>query len=354
MLLLTLAGVAGIPQQAAAQPCTGDTAPEGAVWTACLTAGEGGGGDIGYVSGGPVGALDPATFTVDGVSYTVTDISTNNPGLFLSFVGTGKAPPRAGRFHAGPDTFYLAGAFGSLAYFWDEAVAPSWSVDDKVTVALVETVPKVVVAAVPSTVDPGGSARLTATARDPDGGSIVSYAWSQLPGPEPPFGRFPEGHFDQTDGAEVVWTAPQPVEVENPNIEIQVVVTDDEGETATGAVTIAVSNPKHSVRYSGQQHSGEWMYFTLGADTRGQPEITVSTLAGVPILVCGNNGATVLRGGRRVYCGGEAWRASGPLWMPASAEAAVAMAVETEVAARVVVVVTLAAARVAAVRRRPC
>ena len=117
VLLLTLAGVAGIPQQAAAQPCTGDTAPEGAVWTACLTAGEGGGGDIGYVSGGPVGALDPATFTVDGVSYTVTDISTNNPGLFLSFVGTGKAPPRAGRFHAGPDTFYLAGAFGSLAYF---------------------------------------------------------------------------------------------------------------------------------------------------------------------------------------------------------------------------------------------
>ena len=298
-VLLTLAGFAGIPQQAAAQPCAGDTAPEGAVWTACLTVGEGGGGDVGYIAGGPVGALDPATFTVDGDSYTVADITTNNPGLYLHFVGNVKAPPRAGRFHAEPDTFYLAGAFGSIAYYWVEAVAPSWSVDDKVTVALVETLPRVAVAAAPSTVDPDGSARLTATARDPDGGSIVSYAWSQLPGDEPPFGQFPEGSFDRTDGATVIWTAPKPISVENPEVEIQVVVTDDEGETTTGTVTISVSNPKYSVRYSGQQHSRQWMYYTLGVDTRGHPEITVETLAGVPILVCGHDGAT--NGG--YYCG---------------------------------------------------
>ena len=279
-------------------PCAGDTAPEGAVWTACLTVGTAGGSDVGYVLGGAGGSLDPATFTVDGVSYTVIDITTNNPGLYLHFTGNVKAPPRAGRLHAGPDTFYLAGAFGNIAYFWQTG-APSWSVGQKVTVALVETVPRVAVAAAPSTVDPGGSARLTATARDPDGGSIVSYAWSQLPGPEPPFGRFPEGHFDQTDGAEVAWTAPKPVEVENPEVEIQVVVTDDDGETATGTVTIAVSNPKHSMRYSGQQHSGEWMYYTLDGSTRGQPEITVETLAGVPIVVCGHDGAT--NGG--LYCG---------------------------------------------------
>ena len=179
-------------------------------------------------------------------------------------------------------------------------MAPSWSVDDKVTVALVETVPKVAVAAVPSTVDPGGSARLTATARDPDGGSIVSYAWSQLPGPEPPFGRFPEGRFDQTDGATATWTAPKPVEAENPEVEIQVVVTDDDGETATGTVTISVSNPQHSLRYSGQQHSQAWKYYTGDGTTRGQPEITVRTLAGLPRLICGHDGATNSGG---LYCG---------------------------------------------------
>ena len=270
-------------------PCTGDTAPAGAVWTACLTVGTGGGSDVGYIPGGS-GSLDPATFTVDGVSYTVGDITTNNPGLYLLFAGNVKAPPRAGRFHAGPDTFYLAGAFGNIAYFWQTG-APSWSIDDKVTVALVETLPRVAVAAAPSTVDPGGSARLTATARDPDGGSIVSYEWSQTSGPE--------GRFDRTDGATATWTAPKPVEVENPNVEIQVVVTDDEGETATGAVTIAVSNPTYSVRYSGQQHSQAWQYYTGDSRTRGQPEITVSTLAGVPILICGNDG--VINGG--LYCG---------------------------------------------------
>ena len=101
----------------------------------------------------------------------------------------------------------------------------------------------------------------------------------------------------------MIWTAPKPVEVENPNVEIQVVVTDDDGETATGAVTIAVSNSTYSVRYSGQQHSQAWQYYTVDGTTRGQPAITVRTLAGVPILVCGHNGATVLRDGRRVYCG---------------------------------------------------
>ena len=154
-----------------------------------------------------------------------------------------------------------------------------------------ETTPRVTAAAAPSTVDPGGSARLTATARDPDGGSIDSYEWSQTSGPE--------GRFDRTDGATATWTAPKPVEVENPNVEIQVVVTDDEGETATGAVTIAVSNPSYSVRYSGQQHAGQWMYYTRDSRTRGQPTISVSTLAGVPVLVCGHDGTT--NGG--LYCG---------------------------------------------------
>ena len=46
------------------------------------------------------------------------------------------------------------------------------------------------------TVSAGGAVELTATARDPDGGS-VTYAWSS-----------PSGSFDATVGAMVTWTAP--------------------------------------------------------------------------------------------------------------------------------------------------
>ena len=75
------------------------------------------------------------------------------------------------------------------------------------------------------TVSAGGEVMLTATARDPDGGS-VTYAWSS-----------PSGSFDATDGASATWTAPP----EPGAVEIRVTVTDDEGDTASAAVTVTVT-----------------------------------------------------------------------------------------------------------------
>ena len=76
-----------------------------------------------------------------------------------------------------------------------------------------------------TSVSAGGAVVLTATASDPDGGS-VTYAWSS-----------PSGSFDATDGASATWTAPP----EPGAVEIRVTVTDDEGETASAAVTVTVT-----------------------------------------------------------------------------------------------------------------
>ena len=96
---------------------------------------------------------------------------------------------------------------------------------DTVTVTVVApAAPTVTVAANPTSVRPGGTVQLTATAEDPDGGE-VTYAWSAA-----------SGSFDATDQATATWTAPAAPGPE----EIQVTVTDDEGETASDTVTVTV------------------------------------------------------------------------------------------------------------------
>ena len=97
---------------------------------------------------------------------------------------------------------------------------------DTVTVTVVAA-PTVTVAADPLSVRPGGTVQLTATAEDPDGGE-VTYAWSAA-----------SGSFDATDQATATWTAPAAPGPE----EIQVTVTDDEGETASDTVTVTVVAP---------------------------------------------------------------------------------------------------------------
>ena len=67
---------------------------------------------------------------------------------------------------------------------------------------------------------------LTASATDPDGGSIVSYGWSIVSG---------EGVLSATTGSSITWTAPA---AGTGSTEIRVTVTDDEGQTATQNVTI--------------------------------------------------------------------------------------------------------------------
>ena len=70
----------------------------------------------------------------------------------------------------------------------------------------------------------GGAVVLTAAGSDPDGGELT-YAWIS-----------PSGSFDATDGATVTWTAPP----EPGEVEIRVTATDDEGDTASAAVTVTV------------------------------------------------------------------------------------------------------------------
>ena len=97
---------------------------------------------------------------------------------------------------------------------------------DTVTVTVVAA-PTVTVAADPTSVRPGGTVQLTATAEDPDGGE-VTYAWSAA-----------SGSFDATDQATATWTAPS----ESGPVDITVTVTDDEGETASDTVAVRVLEP---------------------------------------------------------------------------------------------------------------
>ena len=84
--------------------------------------------------------------------------------------------------------------------------------------------PWVTMTAEPDLVIPGGPVRLTATAGDPDGGS-VTYAWSA-----------PSGTFDATDAATATWTAPS----EEDTVDVRVEVTDDEGEKASAVEIVLV------------------------------------------------------------------------------------------------------------------
>ena len=106
----------------------------------------------------------------------------------------------------------------------DEGETASATVTVTVTVA---GTPTVTATAEPAMVAPGGAVVLTAAGSDPDGGELT-YAWIS-----------PSGSFDATDGAVVTWTAPP----EPGEVEIRVTATDDEGETASAAVTVTVLEP---------------------------------------------------------------------------------------------------------------
>ena len=106
----------------------------------------------------------------------------------------------------------------------DEGETTSSAVTVTVTAA---GAPTVTATAEPAMVVPGGAVVLTASGSDPDGGP-VTYAWSS-----------PSGSFDATVGTSVTWTAPP----EPGAVEIRVTATDDEGDTASAAVTVTVLAP---------------------------------------------------------------------------------------------------------------
>ena len=99
---------------------------------------------------------------------------------------------------------------------------------DSVTLAVVTgntAAPAVMLTPESRQVVPSGLLQLTATASDPDGGS-VAYAWGAT-----------AGTFDATDAAAVTWTAP---DEEDFGVVITVTVTDDEGDTASATARVSV------------------------------------------------------------------------------------------------------------------
>ena len=117
------------------------------VWTATLTAGTHGLFGDGYIAASDpdTGSLSPgAMFTLDGVTYTVTNLSTGAGGLSL---GLDKEPPREFTLSVGGESFVSAGRSGvvvgaAYGYIWHD-VGFAWSASDTISVVLsVDYVPK--------------------------------------------------------------------------------------------------------------------------------------------------------------------------------------------------------------------
>ena len=109
------------------------------VWTAILTVGvERIFGD-GYISSRTplVGSLSPATFSLDGDTYTVINLSTGAGALVF---GLDKEPPREFTLSVGGESFASPGRRGNVigsayGYIWHD-VGLSWSHNDTISVSL--------------------------------------------------------------------------------------------------------------------------------------------------------------------------------------------------------------------------
>ena len=117
------------------------------IWAATLTVGDSRIIGQGYTTAiNPlVGSLSPrATFTLDGVTYTVTSLITGAGGLAL---GLDKEPPIEFTLSAAGESFFSAGRSGVVAgaaygYVWGD-VGFAWAASDTVSVVLsVDYVPK--------------------------------------------------------------------------------------------------------------------------------------------------------------------------------------------------------------------
>ena len=117
------------------------------VWAATLTVGDGRSFGDGYISSITpiVGSLSPgATFTLDGDTYTVINLSIGAGGLAF---GLDKEPPREFTLWVGGEPFVSPGhrddvAGAAYGYIWHD-VNLSWSVNDTISVVLsVDYAPK--------------------------------------------------------------------------------------------------------------------------------------------------------------------------------------------------------------------
>ncbi len=251
---IVLLALGGHPRPATAAPCTGDSAPAGAFWVACLTVGQSG-GDVGYFVGS-LGALSDTSvnsFTVESLSYsTVGDV------IAIGFAAnnTLRTAVADWTLHYGAGTLGFSSGTRSFSsednrdvWIWSLTDQP-WSSGNTVTVALSKpaapvqpepqpdpnTAPTVTITAASTTVPPGGTVALKATATDSDG-TIASYRWGARPVSRSSYSTT-TGEFSTTSGAETVWTAPERAE----KYYVRVRVWDNGGATAHAVVTITVDD----------------------------------------------------------------------------------------------------------------
>ena len=135
------------PRPAAADPCTGDNAPAGAFWSACLTVGRVGNiwgylplQSIGMLSDTSVGSLTVASVGTQGTGGTSVDV-------FITF-GANNAPSTVAgdwTFHYGASTAdFSNGTYQSSDGGWEWSLTSNpWSQGDTVTVALSGATPTV-------------------------------------------------------------------------------------------------------------------------------------------------------------------------------------------------------------------
>ena len=112
--------------------CT-PAAPQGAIWSACLTVEHGGGGTYGYEFVSPTstlnfGALSDTEFTVGGTTYTVNNLQTTSNPLVLGFTSAPGNAASDWTLHIGSARQYdlSAATNGGTEYRWVGS-GQSWS-----------------------------------------------------------------------------------------------------------------------------------------------------------------------------------------------------------------------------------
>ena len=238
------------------EPCPGSV-PGRAFWSACLTVGQSA-AELGYSSGhfGELSDTSAGSFTVFGLYY-----SPNAREISIAFpLNNAPTSAVAGDWtlhYDGDNTIDFSdhsflgesGEDSTRVWHWDLNSAP-WSLNEQVTVALSKpatpvqpdpdpdpnAAPTVTITAASTTVAPGGTVALTATAADSDG-RITDYWWGAR-GPGSPHYSRTTGTFSTTSNAETTWTAPASLG----EYSLRVRVRDNDGATASARVTITVDD----------------------------------------------------------------------------------------------------------------
>ncbi|WNG44347.1 PKD domain-containing protein [Archangium minus] len=169
------------------------------------------------VSGADMSPLSSELVLTDGVwGGVLGDIPA---GLHRTFLAQAFNASNALRYEGrAEDVTVTAGATGLVSLLLQDSSAPSPFTNEA---PLVDSL-----VATPTTVAPGGTVSLTASAHDPNAGDSVSYAWAA-----------PSGSFATPSQASTVWTAPT---TQGP-VKLTLTVSDSRGASLTLNLTLSVS-----------------------------------------------------------------------------------------------------------------